>query len=329
VIGQPENYQVVFRDLSYSDFDTSHAIPVQGGPYVDDYSAQDLAQFDEVLIYGGRAHDSARAYDLLNGYVRSGGGLIVESSGSPLAGGSGVNEPLPITGATRHEVDGDWQFKVASSPITDGIDFSRFGPASYSGGPWTVSAASGIRSWAKTLVQSGADSVVVAGQLGQGRVVWSGLNLPFHIDSYPSAEESRFLTTAMTWASRSRNVAAASSSAHRDGPQQMTVSVSSNARGVLFKESWFDRWRAYVNGQKVNVLSAGPGFMYIVFPKDTQFPATVQWRYEKSVVDWAGIVTSAATLIALVTWPWWRGYVRKSLRDWLDRRTREWAEEEG
>ena len=329
VIGQPENYQVVFRDLSYSDFDTSHAIPVQGGPYIDDYSAQDLAQFDEVLIYGGGAHDSARAYDLLNGYVRSGGGLIVESSGSPLAGGSGVNEPLPITGATRHEVDGDWQFKVASSPITDGIDFSSFGPASYSGGPWTVSAASGIRSWAKTLVQSGADSVVVAGQLGQGRVVWSGLNLPFHIDSYPSAEESRFLTTAMTWASRSRNVAAASSSAHLDGPQQMTVSVSSNARGVLFKESWFDRWHAYVNGQKVNVLSAGPGFMYIVFPKNTQFPATVQWRYEKSVVDWAGIVTSAATLIALVTWPWWRGYVRKSLRDWLDRRTREWAEEDG
>jgi len=302
---------------------------VQGGPYVDDYSAQDLAQFDEVLIYGGRAHDSARAYDLLNGYVRSGGGLIVESSGSPLAGGSGVNEPLPITGATHHEVAGDWQFKVASSPITDGIDFSSFGPASYRGGPWTVSAASGIRSWAQTVVQSGADSVVVAGQLGQGRVVWSGLNLPFHIDDYRSAEESRFLTTAMTWASRSRNVAAASSSAHLDGPQQMTVSVSSNARGVLFKESWFDRWHAYVNGQKVNVLSAGPGFMYIVFPKNTQFPATVQWRYEKSVVDWAGIVTSAATLIALVTWPWWRGYVRKSFRDWLDRRTREWAEEDG
>ena len=69
--------------------------------------------------------------------------------------------------------------------------------------------------------------------------------------------------------------------------------------------------------------------MYIVFPKDTQFPATVQWRYEKSAVDWAGIVVSAAALIAVVTWPWWRGYVRKSLGAWLDRRTREWAEEDG
>jgi hypothetical protein len=329
VIGQPENYQVVFRDLSYSDFDTSHAIPVQGGPYVDDYSAEDLAQFDEVLIYGGRAHDTARAFDLLNGYVRSGGGLIVESSGSPLAGGPLINEPVPITGATRHDVNGDWGFKSASSPITDGIDFSSFGPARYGGGPWTVSAASGVRSWAQTVVWSGADSVVVAGQLGQGRVVWSGLNLPFHIDSYRNAEESRFLTTAMAWASRSHNDVVAASSAHLDGPQLMTISVDSNARGVLFKESWFDRWNAYVNGRKVDVLPAGPGFMYVVLPKDTRFPAAVQWRYEKSVVDWAGIGVSAATLIALVTWPRWRRPVRKWLGVWWDRRTSEWAEEDG
>jgi hypothetical protein len=328
VIGEPENYQVVFRDLSYSDFDTAHAIPVQGGPYVDDYSAQDLAQFDEVLIYGGRAHDSARAFDLLNGYVKSGGGLIVESSGSPLAGGANINEPLPITGASPHDVNGDWRFKTASSPITDGIDFSSFGPARYSGGSWTVSAASEVRTWAQPVVWSGADAVVVAGQLGQGRVVWSGLNLPFHIDSYRNAEESRFFTTAMAWVSRSNNDVAATSSARRDGPQQTTISVDSSARGVLFKETWFDRWHVYVNGREVNVLRAGPGFMYVQLPKDTRFPATVEWRYEKAVVDWAGIVVSAATLIALITWPRWRARARKSIGAWWDRRTRSWAEQD-
>jgi hypothetical protein len=329
VIGQPENYQIVFRDLSYSGFDTAHAIPVQGGPYVDDYSAQDLAQFDEVLIYGGRAHDNVRALDVLNGYVRSGGGLILESSGSPLVGGSGINEPAPITGVNIHELNGDWGFKAASSTITDGIDFSSFDAAHYRGGPWKVSAASGVRNWAQTVLWSGADSVVVAGQLGLGRVVWSGLNLPFHIDSNRNAEESRFLTTAMAWASRSNNDVVATSSAHRDGPQQTTISVDSNARGVLFKETWFDRWSAYVNGRKVDVLPAGPGFMYVVLPKDTSFPATVQWRYEKSVVDWAGIVVSGATLIALVTWPRWGRPVRKWLGVWWDRRTRAWAEEDG
>jgi hypothetical protein len=302
---------------------------VQGGPYVDDYSAQDLAQFDEVLIYGGQAHDSARAFALLNGYVKSGGGLIVEASGSRLASSSGINEPIPITGATPHDVNGDWQFTSVRSPITDGIDFSSFGPPLYSGGPWTVSAASGVRSWAQTVVSSAGNSVVVAGQFGQGRVVWSGLNLPFHVDSYKSAEESRFLTTAMAWASRSNNDVAAISSAHEDGPQQMTINVDSKARGVLFKESWFDRWHAYVNGRHVDVLPAGPGFMYILLPKDTQFPAAVQWRYEKSVADWTGIVVSGATLIALFTWPRWRGPVSKSLGAWWYRRIQQWAGEDG
>jgi hypothetical protein len=325
VIGEPENYQVVVRDLSYNDFDTTHAIPVQGGPYVDDYTAQDLAQFDEVLIYGGRAHDNVRALDLLNGYVRSGGGLIVEANGSPLASGSGLKEPVPVTGTVDHKVAGDWQFNTVSSPITDGIDFSSFGPARYNGGPWTISGATGVRSWAQTLVRSGADSVVVAGQLGQGRVVWSGLNLPFHVDSYRSAEESRFLTTAMAWASPSVNDGAASGSARLDGPQQITISVDSRARGVLFKESWFDRWHAYVNGHEEGVLRAGPGLMYVRLPQGTRFPATVVWRYEKSVADWAGIAVSAATLIAFVTWPRWR----RPFAGWWRRRTAAWASEDG
>jgi hypothetical protein len=329
VIGQPENYQLVFRDLSYSGFDTSRAIPVEGGPYIDDYSAQDLAQFDEVVIYGGLAHDTAKALDLLSGYVNSGGGLFFESSGTALGGGAGAREPLPITGATNLGVQGDWRFTEESSPITDGIDFSSFGPPGYRGGSWTVSAATGVRSWAQTVLRSGSNSVVVEGQLGQGRVVWSGLNLPFHIDSYQSSEESRFLTTAIAWASRATSHANATASAHTDGPQQMTISVDSNVRGVLFKESWFDRWHAYINGREVGILRAGPGFMYVKFPAGTRFPATVEWRYEKSVVDWAGIVMSAATLIGIITLPRWRRSVRKVLGVWRDRLTRDWASDDG
>ena len=325
VIGRPENYEVVVRDLSYSDFDTAHAVPVQGGIYVDDYTAQDLAQFDEVLIYGGRAHDNVRALDLLTGYVRSGGGLMVESNGSPLASGSGLSEPLPVTGTADYAVAGDWNFATESSPITDGIDFSSFGPPRYNGGPWTVAAATGVRSWAQAVVRSGADAVVVAGSLGRGRVVWSGLNLPFHVDSYHSAEESRFLTTALAWASPSKHEVAATAPVRLDGPQQITISVDSQARGVLFKESWFDRWHAYVNGREVNVLRAGPGLMYVSLPKDTRFPATVQWRYEKSLADWAGILVSAAALLALASWPRWR----RPLSGWWERRTEAWASEDG
>jgi hypothetical protein len=182
-----------------------------------------------------------------------------------------------------------------------------------------------VRSWAQAVVRSGGGSLVVAGQLGQGRVVWSGLNLPFHVDSYRSAEESRFLTTAMAWAAGSQNHVTATASARLQGPEQMTISVDSQARGVIFKESWFDRWHAYVNGRPVDVLRAGPGLMYVLFPQDTRFPASVQWRYEKSAADWAGIAVTAAALIVLVTWPRWR----RPLAGWWERRDMAWASEDG
>jgi hypothetical protein len=105
----------------------------------------------------------------------------------------------------------------------------------------------------------------------------------------------------------------------------MTIAVDSRARGVLFKESWFDRWHAYVNGRPANVLRAGPGLMYVRLPQDTRFPATVQWRYEKSLADWAGIALSGAALIALVTWPRWR----RPFSGWWERRTTAWTREDG
>ena len=329
VIASADDYAIVFRDLSYSDFDSAHAVTVRGSSFVDDYSTQDLAKFDEVIVYGGGAHDNARALDLLSTYVRSGGGLILESSGSPWLGGTGLNEPLPITSTRRIDVNGEWRFRTQGSPITDGIDFSSFAPARFRGGAWGVTAAGGVRSWAQAVVSVDAGPVVVAGQLGRGRVVWSGLNLPFHIDSYQSVSESLLLSTAMTWASRSTNDGAAVSTERRDSPQQMTIGVSSSAGGVLFKESWFDRWHAYVNGAEVRVLRAGPGFMYVRLPQGTKVPAIVQWRYERSAADWAGISISVATLIAVVIWPRWRSLARRTLGAWWERRTSERTGEVG
>ncbi len=317
-IGDPADYRLVFRDLSYSGFDSGHAVLAQGGPYVDDFTAQELSRFDEVVMYGGRAHDPSRALELLTRYVSSGGGLVFDGGGSSL--------PVMATKAVR--VGGEWQFRAESSPVTDGIDFSAFGPPRFNGGPWTVSAATGLQSWVHPVLWTGGEPVVATGQLGAGHVVWSGLNLPYHVDAYRNAEESRFLTSAIAWASRASATPAGASTAHRSDPQLLTVSVASPARGILFKETYFDRWHAYVNSAEMTIYRAGPGFMYVMLPANTAFPATVTWRFERSAADWSGMVVSVATLLAVVTWPAWRGPARRRLGTWWDRRARRWAEDE-
>jgi len=69
--------------------------------------------------------------------------------------------------------------------------------------------------------------------------------------------------------------------------------------------------------------------MYSLLPDGTRFPAEVQWRYEKSAADWAGIAVSAATLIAILAWPVWGGPVRKWLGGWWLRRRKAWDSDDG
>lgn len=320
VIADAPDYDLLFRDLAYGGYASGRVITVEGGPYIDDYSVQDLARFDDVVVYGGRAHDAAHAESLLSAYVKAGGGLVVDA-GLPASAAGG--ETSPVTSTIAVQVHGSWGFRSISSPVTDGMDFTRFGPPAYRGGPWTVAAATGLRASADAVLWAGASPVVVTDQVGHGRVVWSGLNLPYHADSYQNAEESRFLFAAMRWAGRHVGDAAPLSTAHRDGPEQMTVAVQGGARGVLFKESFFDRWHAYANGREATIYRAGPGFMYVWLPEDVGPGATVEWRYERSMVDDAGISVSAATLLALLTWPLWRRPLRSRWKRWAVR----WAED--
>ena len=327
VIGAGSDYNLVFRDLSYSDLGSAAVIPVRGGPYVDDYSAADLVAFDEIALYGFRFHDQTRAFKLLTDYVRGGGGLIVEASGSPVDLAGGMADPLPVAGTSPLQVQGDWAFTSAASPATDGIKFAAFGEARYNGGPWTVSTATGVKSWARPVLWSGAHPIVVTGQLGQGRVLWSGMNLPYHIDSFQSHEESRFLGAAIMWAARSHSSDSASFSASVYGPEQTTVSVATPARGVLFKESFYANWHAYAGGRELKLYSGGPGFMYVQLPAGVQYPVVVVLRYEKSLLDWIGIALSIATVVSLLAMSVWlkvvvswahSAFARLRVRAWVE-----------
>ena len=110
-----------------------------------------------------------------------------------------------------------------------------------------------------------------------------------------------------------------------------------NVRGIFGRATRLGRiGRAYgrematvVRAAGGVVYRAGPGFMLVLLPPGTRFPATVRLRYEKSALDWAGIAVSALTLVALATWPGWRGQARRSVQVWWSRRTKQWVEQDG
>ena len=303
-------FDTVFLGLSYSDCDTRYAIPVKAVRNVDEYSMDDLRNFDAVVLYGYDFQDRAKAYSLLRDYVSNGGGLIIETGFSPESSSAEISEPSPVSRTNATDFGKTWEFQWRSHPVTDGVDFHMFSPAVYAGvHPWGLSSSfnSSVRPWAESIVSIRGHPVVVAGQYGRGRVIWSGINLPFHICSYKNDVESQFFARMIRWVAWAEESAGPIDfRAVRESPTIAKVALASSYSGVLFKENIFEDWSAYISDSRsirtLRIFEAGPGMMYVRIPKDIEYPATVTFEYHKSILESASILVSTATIVALFVW---------------------------
>lgn len=92
----------------------------------------------------------------------------------------------------------------------------------------------------------------------------------------------------------------------RSNPEKAIIKVN-NASGVLFKESYFDRWQASLvnnDGTRItlNIYRAGPDFMYVHLPEGTNFPAEVVFEYKIAEIEWLSYMISISTLALLITY---------------------------
>ena len=303
VIGSYSSYALILRAIALSGLDSNSLIPIRGGDYVDDHSAADLAQFSQVILYGFKVHDELRAMALIASYVRQGGSVLIEANNSPFEVTSSAPDPIPGGQVVKTGIGPSWNFDNVPGPITDNVDFNSFAAATYNGGPWGVSyiPVAQLKSWAQPVLFSGGRPVVVAGALGAGRVVWSGLNLPFHSVINQAIEESRLLAQEIAWAAPDHG-GSASYSTNFVNPQLRRIVVSSPAAGVLFKENWFADWHASVNGTAAQVFRAGPDFMYVPLESSVTYPVQLEFAFTRSLLEWSSDGISVLAVIGLVAY---------------------------
>ena len=310
VISDEVGYNDVFRALSFSDCDSRYVIPIRGSEYIDDYTLDELAQFDAVFLRAYKVRDSSKAWRLLEEYVNYGGGLVVETGYTPYVDTDQMAEPSPVKMAFKTEFGKEWHFTYVNTSVTTGIDFASFSPAVYGEYPWAVSVSKNetVRSWAKPIIWNAGHPIVAMGELGQGRVVWCGANLPFHTLSYENFWESLFLSRMIGWVTKSMGVQAKSVDyeASRPNPEKVTVTIFSKAEGFLFKECYFENWNVYMDSNKgretLRIYKAGPDFMYVRIPLDASFPIRITFEYAVSWDEVTGFATSTLTLIVLITY---------------------------
>ena len=176
---------------------------IDGPDCVDDLSPAQLALVDVLLLDGACEHDHARASALVQNYVERGGRLYVETGweSSPFATTRDAPLYLPAHSLTFRGIGLTPPISVDRAAIgAASVDASGFGDFRYDDGTWNVSAPDEpLRDWARPVVLAGGATLVAAGALGSGRVVWSGMNLAAHARAKDNQDERALYAAALSW----------------------------------------------------------------------------------------------------------------------------------
>lgn len=305
-IGDKAGYNLFFRNLTLINLNSQRIIPVSGKRFIDDYKLSDLTPFKTIALYNYRYKQKEKAHKLLQDYVYQGGNLIWEVAGSPDEEGE-LPEPAPVTQISKKEVKEDWDFKALNNEITSGVNFTSFSPLIYNDDFWKLSITSTphLRPWAKGTLGKNGQLIAAAGNYGQGKVVWTGFNFPYHIDANRNREEAKFLARIIDWLETEGKPKEVVYGIEFINPEKRTIEIKEPTKGILFKESYYPNWRAYLldlEGKKKNleIRLAGPAMMYVLLPNETRIPAKVVFEYKFSLIEKLGILVSFLTFLVLL-----------------------------
>jgi|GEM_PF-1864592 len=194
-----DNYLESVTDYGFYLVSTAGRYGWEGSAFLDEYTAEELAGFDAVAVYGPRWRNRADGESALAAYVESGGSLVIDASrnldglayqiGDTIMFDTVVRrDRLPADAglrldpgfASRHGLDG-----VTAAPFVDETGRQWVG-ASYEARPGAPEL--------ETIAWLDNKPAIQVQRLGQGRVYWIGYNLVWHAFYTESGDEARLIS---------------------------------------------------------------------------------------------------------------------------------------
>lgn len=307
IIGGQDNgsYNQLFRLANEGLAPYSQFTIVEGIDRIDRYSLDELRRFDILFLHGYDYKNSSRAWSLLNDYVSQGGSLFVDTGWQfevPEWEFEQAPQVLPVGELSWTNSGQVSNYSLENTEIAGDVDTARFDPMVWEDQAWSFSGAdrTSLREWGRPILSVRGRPLIVAGELGQGRVVWSGMNFVAHLVAYENEEEQRLLNNLLRWLGRGQDEGDLETvEVIRNHPDRVDFSVATAADDVTWlywREAYYPNWQAYVEdgtgNHEIPIYRAGPGFM--LMPIETPSGnVSVKLVWELSVFEQAAILASA------------------------------------
>jgi len=305
IIGASQEYDVFLRALAQTGLDSRKLIPVFANQEIDKFSSSELQKFSAIFLYNYTYRNFEKMEKVLSDYLQSGGRVMIETFKGPEAESLKLPKFFPVRQTKKADVKTNWNFIQKENEFLKKVNLSGFADASYFGYPWHVSQSpkNQLVSGATAILENPSGILMASQKVGEGKVVWSGINFPFHLADKKSPEEMKLLLNILTWFGFGREYPEIKSNYHFINPEKREIQTQSNAKGLLFKETNFTDWQArreMANSkwQKEKIYFAGPGFMFL-FLDPNQKNQNLVFTYHLSLIEKIGWLVSILVWIYL------------------------------
>jgi hypothetical protein len=314
VIGAPSKgvYPQVFGLANQGVASYDEFLITEGNEYIDQYSIDELQRFDILFLHGYEYKSNKKAWELLYQYVNDGGSLFIETGWQfqiPEWEFDRAPQVLPVKKLSWTSYGKESNYELFDNEIAGDIDVTQFDPLIWEQDAWSVSGASSndLRDWAKGVLLVQGQPLIAAGELGDGRVVWSGMNLISHLISYGNEEEKLLLHNLLEWLGNDRTGSELTPPfVQRDHPDEVLISFSGQSdetRWLYWREAYYPNWHAYLQDEtgerEIPIYRGGPGFM--LMPIETSSNnVVVTLRWESSLIENAAFILSILGVLLLV-----------------------------
>lgn len=304
VVAPEKQYDNFIRMLAYTGLSSQKIIPLYLGDSLGALRKTELGNYDSIFLYGYKASLlKPKVWSWLSEYVKNGGNLFIET-GQKVKETEALNLPevFPVSATLMEAINKPWEVEIEKNILTKKINQEDFTPLNYKYLPFAISKASAqsLKSWAKPTLKKGEEIVLAYGTLGEGKVVWSGLNLPFQAVDTRNVSETVILGNIFNWFFPKFLPALTDFEVSHPQPEEINVS-GSKAKGILIKEHFNPGWQAQIDGKKAKIYKAGLLLMYIPLGEQSE-RFNLRLIYNGAPIHWILFALSLSIFLGVITY---------------------------
>lgn len=315
VIGHESAFNTINRLFGEANLNSQKLVFVKGEKFIDQYGLSDLKNFDLVILYGYDYKNQGKAWTLISKYIEGGGKVFIdtgneskESATKNLPGNfvKELPEFFPIKQTVREDLGKQWTEASVSANFSKGVNIGNFSKLEFDKQPWNISfppgAQNDLNNNAEVIFTLKNKPVIAKKSSGHGKIIWSGLNLPYHIIRTHNKDELTLMLNVLSDLISINQVSPVNTNINWISPEKREISVL-GAKGVLLKEEDYSGWKAYLDhGQNLKIFSVGPtykGYMYVSVPQG-QRNGKVTFKYSGETKYKIYTIISLITLFFII-----------------------------